>query len=159
MKKILLFVIVIIITVYSFNVKAKNIDIKLDAVYSSQKDTNLSNFIGQKPVLTIFFYPDCPPCEKESKVINEIYEKYKDSIFVVGISLSRDRYDIRDFIRNLNVKYPVYRINSKNQLRNVGGILATPTSIIIDKNGKISEKILGERKFQDLSDKIEKYVQ
>ncbi len=157
MKRIFLFV--IIITVYGLNAEAKNIDIKLDAVYSNQKDTNLSDFIGQKPVLAVFFYPDCPPCERESKVINKVYEKYKDLIFVVGISLSRDRYDIGDFIRDMNIKYPVYRIDSKNQLRNVGGILATPTSIIIDKNGKILEKMLGERKFQDLSDKIEKCIQ
>ncbi len=131
--------------------QAKNIDIQLDSPYfGNSTTTNVSNFLGKKPVLLIFFYPDCPPCEKEASIINKLYSEYKCKVNIVGISLSRDRYDIGDFIRDLKIKYPIWRIHSKDQLKYVGGILATPTIVILDKNGDIVAKCVGNRSYNFL---------
>lgn len=154
MKKVLSLLVVLIFIVGVFNVRAGSFNIKLNGVYSNQKSTNLANFVGKKPILVVFFYPQCPPCEKEASVINKVYKKYKDSIFVIGVSLSKDRYDIEDFIDDLGIKYPIYRIANKNQLRNIGGILATPTSILISKKGKIICKVPGVIDFKVMSEKI-----
>ncbi len=158
MRRILGLLVVLVFIAGVFNVKAGSFDIKLNGVYSKQKSTNLTNFIGKKPVLVVFFYPQCPPCEKESSVINKIYKKYKGSIFVLGISLSKDRYDIEDFIDDLGIKYPIYRIANKNQLRNIGGILATPTSVLISKEGKIVCKVPGVIDYKVMSEKISRCI-
>ena len=131
--------------------QAKDINIQLDSPYfGNSTTTNVSNFLGKKPVLLIFFYPDCPPCEKEASIINKLYSEYKCKVNIVGISLSRDRYDIGDFIRDLKIEYPIWRIHSKDQLKYVGGILATPTIVILDKNGDIVAKCVGNRSYNFL---------
>ncbi len=158
MRKILSLLLVMVFLAGISYAASNSFDVKLNGVYSKQKSTNLKNFIGKKPVLVVFFYPQCPPCEKEAEVVNKIYKKYKNSIFVLGVSLSKDRYDVEDFIDDEGIKYPIYRIANKNQLRNVGGILATPTSILINKEGKVVCKVLGAVDFKAISDKISKCI-
>jgi len=148
--------IVLFITSISLTVWAGGVNIQLDSpFFDNSTTTNVKNLLGEKPVVIIFFYPDCPPCEKESRVLNRLYDIYKDKINIVGISLSRDRYDIGDFIKDLKIKYPIWRIHSKSQLKSVGGILATPTVIILDKNGKIVAKYIGNRDYSFLKKQID----
>ena len=129
--------------------EAKNINIQLDSpFFGNSTTTNVNNFLGKKPLLLIFFYPDCPPCEKESEVLNKLYDEYRGKVNIIGISLSRDRYDIRDFIKNLKIKYPIWRIHSKNQLKAIGGILATPTIVILNGKGNIIAKCVGRRDYK-----------
>ncbi len=137
---------------------SETINMKLRYPFSNNKTTNLMYFIGKKPVLAVFFYPKCHPCEKSSKVINKIYAHYQGHLIVVGISLSKDRYDLRDFVDDMKVKYPVYRIDDKDQLKTIGGVFATPTSVIIDKKGIIAEKIIGPRSYNDMIKKIKHYI-
>ncbi len=132
-----------------FVAQAKDINIQLDSPYfDNSTTTNVSHYLGKKPVLLVFFYPDCPPCEHEAKNINKLYNEYRYKINIIGISLSRDRYDIGDFIKDLKIKYPIWRIHSKDQLKYVGGILATPTVVILDKNGNIVAKCVGKRSYK-----------
>ncbi len=153
--------VLVVVFVFSFflqGTKARsfNLNVQLDGIHANQKSVNLKDYAGKLPMIVVFFYPQCPPCEREVKIINKLYEKYSKRAFIVGVSLSRDRYDIEDFINDNNVKYPVYMIHKKSQLRNIGGILATPTTLLIDKNGRIVKKIVGERKFRKFCKDIEK---
>jgi peroxiredoxin len=157
MKKIFFMVTLLIFMVLK-NVYAHDIDMKLRYPYSNDNSTNLSKFIGKKPLFIAFFYPKCRPCEKSVKAINKIYDKYKHYAVIIGISLSKDRYDLEDFVTDFKVKYPVYRIDSKAQLNCIGGIFATPTMIIIDRNGIVVEKIIGPRDFKFFEEKLKKYV-
>ncbi len=142
-----------------FLAQAKNINIRLDSPYfGNSTTTNVNNFIGKKPLLIVFFYPDCPPCEKESKIINKLYDKYKNKVNIIGISLSRDRYDIRDFIRDLKIKYPIWRIHSKSQLKAIGGILATPTIVVIDTKGNIIARCIGKRSYGFFEKKLNNLI-
>ena len=145
-RMVFVFAFVLSISLLSY---AKEINIRLDSPYfDNSTTTNVSDFLGKKPVLLIFFYPDCPPCEEEAKTINKLYEKYYCRVNFIGISLSRDRYDIGDFIRNLKIKYPVWRVHSKDDLKYVGGILATPTVVLLDKDGNIVVKCMGKRSYE-----------
>ncbi|WP_022671273.1 TlpA family protein disulfide reductase [Hippea alviniae] len=135
------------------------ISIRLDAPYfDNDTTTNVANYIGKRPVVLVFFYPDCTPCEHEAKEINKLYKQYKDKVFILGISLSRDRYDIGDFIKDLNVIYPIWRIHSKSDLRSIGGILATPTIVILDKKGKIVKKFIGKRPIITIEETLKQLI-
>ncbi len=139
--------------------QAKEINIQLDSPYfGNSTTTNVSHYLGKKPVLLVFFYPDCPPCEHEAKIVNKLYKKYKCDVNIVGVSLSRDRYDIGDFIRDLKIKYPVWRIHSRSQLKYVGGILATPTVVILDKKGNIAAKCIGKRNYEFFKKQFDKLL-
>ncbi len=156
MKKVLVFVMAFFI--FSLPAFAK-INIRLDSPYfDNDTTTNVANYIGKKPIMLVFFYPDCTPCRHGAAQINTLYKKYKDKIFILGISLSRDRYDIGDFIKDLNVVYPIWRIHSKSDLRNVGGILATPTIVIVDRSGKIVKKFIGKRPKREIEAVIEQLL-
>ncbi len=157
MKKLFLVLLTLTVLV-SVNSFACDIDMQLKYPFSNKNSLNLNKFIGKKPVLVVFFYPECTPCEKSSKTINALYRRYKNNINIIGISLSKDRYDLEDFVSDLHVRYPVYRIEDKDQLKCVGGIFATPTTIIIDKNGKVAEKMVGPRNYSFMMKKIEQYI-
>ncbi len=155
MRKILFIILFFIVGIFT-NTQARNINIQLDSPFFDNSTTiNIKELLGKKPILIIFFYPDCPPCEKESETVNKLYARYKEKVYIIGVSLSRDRYDIRDFIKKLKIKYPVWRVHSKSQLKSVGGILATPTVVILNKNGKIVAKYIGNRKYSFLKKRLD----
>ncbi|WP_025209171.1 TlpA family protein disulfide reductase [Hippea sp. KM1] len=156
MKRLFLVLVVVLFTSISW---ARNISIGLDSpFFDNSTHTNTIYYVGKKPLMLIFFYPECTPCEKSVPILNDLYKTYKDKIYIIGISLSRDRYEIGDFIRDNHPLYPIYRISDKDDLRNVGGILATPTVVIIDKNGKIVSKLMGKHGCSLLKKEINKII-
>ncbi|AEA34585.1 TlpA family protein disulfide reductase [Hippea maritima] len=139
--------------------QAKTVQMGLDSPYfGNSKHIDVADFVGKKPLVLIFFYPECTPCEKSVPVLNNLYKTYKDKIYIIGISLSRDRYEIGDFIKENHPLYPIYRISDKGDLRNVGGILATPTVVVIDKNGKVAKKLIGKHGCSYLKKTIDKII-
>ncbi len=160
MKFFRIVLILVFITMFNTASYAGKIDLKLNNAFSNDKSKsiNLKDFLGKKVVLAVFFYPKCHPCEISSRTINRIYRKFADSITIVGISLSKDRYDLEDFVENFHIKYPIYRIDDKNQLKCVGGIFATPTILIFNKQSKIVDRIIGPRSYAAMITKLESYI-
>src|SRR3989344_9646414 len=46
----------------------------------------LAEFRGVKPVVLDFWASWCPNCQRDMPKLNEMYEKYKDDIEVIGIN-------------------------------------------------------------------------
>ncbi len=155
-KSLVVLLVPLILSLHPSSGLAESLNIQLDGIKPNQKSINLKEYVGKMPMIVVFFYPQCPPCEREVKIVNKLYEKYSKKALIVGVSLSRDKYDIEDFINDNGVKYPIYRIHKKSQLRYIGGILATPTTLLINKKGKIVKKIIGERNFRKFCKDIEK---
>jgi peroxiredoxin len=85
----------------------------------------------------------CGPCRQENPNIVAVYNDYKDKGFsVFGVSLDRDRDAWLKAIDDDNLTWPhvsdlAYWNNSAAQLYAVNSI---PSSLIVDKNGKIIAK-------------------
>ena len=98
-------------------------------------------------VLINFWATWCGPCRMEIPEFNEIYEKYHSKGFeILGISVSDNKKQLKNFSKSFAVNYPLLYGDSKNMnkiMRDYGGVSAVPSSFLINKKGKIVWKYPG----------------
>jgi peroxiredoxin len=106
----------------------------------------LSSFQGRTIVLN-FWATWCPPCVKEMPELDALYpELQKKNIELLGIGIDSPS-NMREFLTKQNIRYPllvagVGGTELASALGNQGGAL--PFTVIIDKNGRIILKKLGQ---------------
>ena len=104
---------------------------------------SLSDFRG-KVVILDFWATWCPPCKAEIPGFVELHSKYADQgLEIIGISLDQgDLSVVPTFTESYNVQYPILYYKDE-VIMNYGGIRSIPTTFIIDKDGKIVERLVG----------------
>jgi thiol-disulfide isomerase/thioredoxin len=119
-----------------------------------------------KPVFLEVFATWCPHCQRETKVIDRLYDQYKTRVAFVAVSgsnaamdesSSSSELDVLDWIRKFNVKYPVAYdpLLSVSNLYLQGGF---PTLAIIGTNKSIDYLDSGEIGYPDLDSAIRKVL-
>jgi peroxiredoxin len=110
------------------------------------KTISLSQCKGK--VLFLNFWASwCPPCRTEIPDFVDVYAKYKSrGLEIVGISLdTKDKAAIVEFVQKFKVNYPIV-LESKAQTEKLlddfkpGQFI--PTTFIIDKQGRIRDKVV-----------------
>jgi len=107
---------------------------------------NIKDWDG-KIILLNFWATWCPPCLKEIPDFIELQEQYGDQGFqVIGIAVDNEE-DVRDYINEVKINYPIIASETESiELASrygnkIGGL---PYTIIINRKGEISDKIMGE---------------
>lgn len=114
-------------------------------VDTSGNTVSLSQMQG-KVVVVNFFTVFCQPCRHEMPDLNAIYNENKDKgLAMVGICLNADPNQLKALIKQLKLDYPVL-LGTDKVSKDYGEIVGVPTTFIINKQGKIAEKIVGARK-------------
>jgi thiol-disulfide isomerase/thioredoxin len=98
-----------------------------------------------KVVILDFFATWCEPCRLLAPELQTVYERYKDRGVAV-IALSADEgpdaaASVRAFIKELRVSYTV-AVAGDGVMKQYGAY-SLPTTVIIDREGKIRSKHLG----------------
>jgi peroxiredoxin len=114
----------------------------------SDRNVSLSDFRG-KVVLLDFWATWCPPCRMSIPELVKLQDKYRDAgLEILGISLDdpqdgRNRY-LEEFRKKYKINYRILLFNSK-VMQDYFGMEspAIPTMFVIDRDGKIREKIVG----------------
>jgi peroxiredoxin len=98
---------------------------------------HLSDFRG-KVVLLNFWATWCGPCKFEIPWFIEFQNRYKsDGFTVLGVSMDDNGWSaVRPYMASARMNYPVVLGNSKVSLA-YGGIEALPTTLVLDRDGKI----------------------
>ncbi|MBD3426673.1 MAG: redoxin domain-containing protein [Candidatus Omnitrophica bacterium] len=111
----------------------------------SGNDFSLSNTEG-KVVILDFWATWCPPCRMEVPHFEALYRRYKsEGLVIVGVSLDRaGAAPVREFAREADVSYPLV-MGDQATVSAYGGIRGIPTTFIIDRQGRIVEKVVGYR--------------
>lgn len=108
------------------------------------KKVSLGDYKG-RVVLLEFFATWCAPCRMAAPEIKSVYEKYKDKGFIVlavSIDEGSDAEPAVDaFVKEFSLPFPV--ILDDGELSKQYGVVGIPTSIIIDKQGKVGMKHIG----------------
>ena len=113
---------------------------------SGQAVTDL-DLIGHVTVLN-FWYAGCAPCRAEAPALQEIKVQYESKgLQVLGVNVRDTAATALAFDRSFRLDYPsVIDANTGNVLLAYTGIVtpqAVPTTIVIDKQGRVSARILG----------------
>src|SRR4030042_3820714 len=107
------------------------------------QEITLSKLKG-KVVLLDFWATWCGPCRESIPHLIQLYRTYQDKGFVlIGLSMDKkgDVETVRHFVRSMDIPYPII-LTPDDVTRNYG-VTGIPTTILIDKEGKIQGKMVG----------------
>jgi len=122
------------------------------------KEHKLSDFKG-RVVLLNFWATWCGPCKIEMPWFVDFQRKYKDQGFtVLAVSLDDEGWEVvRPFVDDLNLNFPVL-LGNDVMADEFGGVVALPTTFMIDKDGKIYKMHQGLVSKGDYEEDIEKLL-
>lgn len=124
----------------------------------SGKAVQLSDFDGRMIILN-FWATWCGPCRDEIPFFVEMVKKHKDEgLTIIGVSMDMVGADaIKSFTDRYNVNYPIL-LNDNQVNYTYGGIQAIPTTFIINKNGKVVNRFIGNPGEEAFKNEIKKWL-
>ena len=119
------------------------------------KKLKLSSLKG-KPVLITFWATSCPGCIKEMPHLIELYHKlHSKGLEIIGIAMPYDRPDyVMEMIKRKEVPYLISLDLKGDAVRDFGNVSLTPTTFLIDDQGQIVKKKIGEIKMDNWEKRI-----
>ncbi|MFN0169358.1 MAG: thioredoxin-like domain-containing protein [Bryobacteraceae bacterium] len=137
------------------NAKASEV---LDFTLSGlNKDVLKLRTLEGKVVVFDFWATWCGPCRIQHPLYAQVKEKYKlrDDVVFVSVNTDEDRSIVAPFLRDNDWKIPVYFEDGLSRTLQISSI---PTTVILDKRGKIFSRMNGflpDRFVEMLADRIE----
>ena len=106
------------------------------------QEVTLSELKG-KAVLLDFWATWCAPCRESIPHLVHLYKTYQQSgLEVIGMCTDKgDVNTVRRFVKSMDIPYPI--IIAPDEVERNYGITGLPTTILIDKEGKIRKKFIG----------------
>ncbi len=107
------------------------------------QDVSLADFRGNV-VLLNFWATWCEPCREETPALDAAYQRLRaDGLVIVGVNLltsersnQRGVEDVRRFVEQYAVTYPIV-LDEDGAAAQAYGVAPLPTSIFIDRDGKV----------------------
>jgi thiol-disulfide isomerase/thioredoxin len=103
----------------------------------------LSDFRG-RVVLLNFWATWCAPCRAEIPMLVELQRAHRDGKFaVLGVALDDDGWHaVKPYLEGRQIDYPV--VVAEDRIADLfGGLRAVPTTLMIDKQGRVAATHLG----------------
>lgn len=99
------------------------------------------------PIVMNFWYAGCAPCRAEAPLLAKLAKEFDGKVQFVGVNVRDSAATANAFERNFKITYPSIIDNSSGSVALAfTGIVtpqAVPTTLVIDKTGKVSARILG----------------
>jgi thiol-disulfide isomerase/thioredoxin len=96
-------------------------------------------------VLLNFWATWCIPCRSEIPELNNMHRDLEArGLSVVGVSTYDGAEGVRNFWKDIKQDYPVF-LGDQN-VESTFAVSALPTTFILDREGRIRAKIIGERR-------------
>jgi len=114
-----------------------------------------------KVVVVNFWGSWCQPCRDEAQSLDGVYRRTHDrGVEFLGVDVREDRASAQAFLRSHHIGYPsVFDPSSVLALRfpNLPPN-ATPTTLVLDRNGRIAARHSGEIYFSQLQDVVRRVL-
>jgi peroxiredoxin len=111
-----------------------------------------------KVVMVNFWATSCTTCVHEMPQMVQTYNKYKDKgMDFVAVAMSYDPPNyVLNYAQTRNLPFKVALDTQGDLAKSFGDVKLTPTTYVIDKNGKIIKRYVGEPEFAELHQLLEK---
>lgn len=106
-----------------------------------------ADYAGEVLVVN-FWYAACPPCRLEAPDLEALAEQFDgEGASFLGVNVRDQAENARNFAEKWGISYPsVIDANDGNMLYAFAGTVApnaVPTTLVIDKQGRVAARILG----------------
>lgn len=102
----------------------------------------LSDLRGEH-VLVNFWATWCVPCRKEMPYLEELSNNYEGELTVLGVNLNEDVERVRPFIDDMGLTFPIL-LDPSDDLKIEHGVRNLPVSFVVDRDGIVVHRIIGE---------------
>jgi peroxiredoxin len=111
-----------------------------------------------KVVMVNFWATSCATCIKEMPDMVRTYEKYKgQGLEFIAVAMSYDPPNyVLNYVQTRSLPFKVALDPQGEIARSFGDVKLTPTTFVIDKNGHIIKRYIGEPEFPALHQLLEK---
>ncbi|WP_326502816.1 TlpA disulfide reductase family protein [Rothia nasimurium] len=100
-----------------------------------------------KPVLLNFWYAGCAPCRVEAPWLNELHASFGEKVAFYGANVRDEKGTAEAFEKNFEVPYPSFRDVTGKVLLAMSKYVpaqAVPTTVVLDAEGRVAARILGQ---------------
>ena len=96
-----------------------------------------------KVVLLDFWATWCAPCREAIPHLIDLHKTFgQNGLEVIGMSVDKGEGEtVRRFVKSMDIPYPI--IITPDEVQREYGVVSLPTTILIDREGKIRQKFLG----------------
>jgi len=108
----------------------------------------ISEYRG-KVVIVNYFETWCEPCQEEMPSLNKAWEKVKDGdVVMLAISAKEKPETVRKALKTMPIDFTVL-LDETGQAFNEWPIIAVPTTLVLDKQGRATYRAVGKRDWSD----------
>jgi thiol-disulfide isomerase/thioredoxin len=107
------------------------------------KTISLADFRGRVVILN-FWATWCAPCKAEIPAFERLKDAHPGTVEIIGAAVFSNEVKVGQFYSDLAINYPVI-MGSYELMDEYGKIGVIPSTIIIDKKGRIAEHVVGYR--------------
>lgn len=133
-------------TVTEFAVENRPSFAPFSGVTESGQMLSSSAFQG-KVVVINWWYAACPPCRAEATDLADLSREFAGQAEFVGVNVRDTAETALAFDRTFGIEYPSLMDSQTGEVSlaftGVVSPQAVPTTLVIDKNGKVASRILG----------------
>jgi cytochrome c biogenesis protein CcmG/thiol:disulfide interchange protein DsbE len=110
---------------------------------SGAAPVHLESFRGH-PVIINFWAPWCDPCQAEAPLLKAAWESESPrGVVFVGIAEDSQAADVAQFLRQHGLAYRCGP-DTDGAMARAYGLFALPSTVAVDRNGVIRDKIIGQ---------------
>jgi cytochrome c biogenesis protein CcmG, thiol:disulfide interchange protein DsbE len=114
---------------------------------------SLADLHGQVVVMN-FWASWCTECHTEQPALNETWERFRDSgVVVLGVDFEDAAEDARRFVATTGASYPMV-VDRDSSTALDYGLRGVPETFLIDRDGRLVDRIVGPTTAADLADRI-----
>ena len=113
-----------------------------------------------KVVLVNFWATWCTSCIKEMPKLVETYRKYAPRGYeMVAVAVQSDApKQVSQFVKRRELPFKVALDTTGEAARTFGDVRATPVSVLLDREGRVVKRWVGEPDWAELHDDLEKLL-
>ena len=98
------------------------------------KQYRLTDYVGGKPVLLVFWTTRCRYCIQEIPTLNKMFAEDKDNLEILSIDIYEPPSMVRRTVESKGIKYPVL-IDQKGATAKAYRVRGVPTFVVIGTDG------------------------